>query len=196
MTYNLPFLLNIAHLPSIGGYITDGVYVLLDPKGRKTNNNGSEMMEKKYECECGRTISESDWLFLNKNYGEMPVCGCIKCHACDVMVNPNNDPNNELKNVLCEEAGWITLCKDCPLYTPCDMCEENVLDAKIVVIDVASVNSKNYNGLSGMVRVCVECLPCYKCGKQGGKFMVVGENAGYYDHVCINDEGETYNCDE
>ena len=114
-------------------------------------------MEKKYECECGRTISESDWLFLNKNYGEMPVCGCIKCHACDVMVNPNNDPNNELKNVLCEEAGWITLCKDCPVY-----------------------------------------VQCYKCGEyvHPDKAMVVGECAGYYDHVCINDEGETYNCDE
>lgn len=76
------------------------------------------------------------------------------CHACEVKILPHD---LEAKTVLCEEAGWITLCKDCPVYVQCYKCGENV---------------------------------------HPDKAMVVGECAGYYDHVCINDEGETYNCDE
>lgn len=68
--------------------------------------------EKVFTCKCGHKIKEMDWYWCKNQYGEMPVCGCVKCFACDTFVNPDQDDTG-LKNLLCEEAGWITLCKDC-----------------------------------------------------------------------------------
>ena len=114
--------------------------------------NGNEM-----DCAfCGNTKCTkgewpTKWVYDCPDCGKWFVGDCggqvvieTKCHACKVIHNPQDIG---CKLVLCEEAGWLYLCKDCPSWVKCYKCKEYI---------------------------------------HPNDAIVVGEVAGYYDHMCDN----------
>ena len=144
----------------------------------KVNNENEVMI-----CAHGKSITNANWVFFKKNYGEIPSCGCVKCHACDKMVDPDNDV--ECKEVLCVEAGWITLCKDCPVYELCIYCNDYIHPDNVIKV------GEDYQCKPMGVEPQQECMRrvlCYKCDKfvHPDTAMVVGEVTGRHAHRCKN----------
>ena len=145
--------------------------------------------ENEMECVfCGNTkCNKSDWVH------DCPDCGkwfygddgsqCIietKCHACEVIHNPQDVG---CKTVLCEEAGWINLCKDCPVYKLCIYCNDYIHPDDVIKV------GEDYQCKPMGVEPQQECLRrvlCYKCDKfvHPDTAMVVGEVTGRHAHVC------------
>ena len=137
--------------------------------------------EKVLVCEHGKSMTKQDWVFLNRNYGEIPSCGCVKCHACDTMIDPDNDSNGS-KEVVDDEVGTLTLCKDCPVYVLCDKCDKYVHPDNAQVLGECA----GYH-----FDVCFECNPlsCEMCdtilgGVEGEDYFTYDDNADYLLVFC------------